>query len=65
MHMNLMMVIILLTHIHKNENYVTRKVNLIGRNTTQSAQARSSDCNLIREEVVISDWSVPRVSFSV
>ena len=58
------MIIILLTHVHKNQNYVTGKVNVIGQNAIQSAQASSSNSKLIRQVILISDWSVPRVNFS-
>ena len=58
------MIIILLTYVHKNQNYVTGKVNVIGQNAIQSAQASSSNSKLIRQVILISDWSVPRVNFS-
>ena len=58
------MIIILLTHVHKNQNYITGKVNVIGQNAIQSAQASSSNSKLKRQVILISDWSVPRVNFS-
>ena len=58
------MIIILLTYVHKNQNYVTGKVNVIGQNAIQSAQASSSNSKLIRQVILISNWLVPRVNFS-
>ena len=59
-----MMIIITIITSTQVLNDVIGKVNLIGPYTSQSAQARNSDCSLIRQMTQISDWSVLRVNFT-
>ena len=59
-----MMIIITIITSTQVLNDVIEKVNLIGPYTSQSAQARNSDCSLIRQMTQISDWLVLRVNFT-
>ena len=59
-----MMIIITIITSTQVLNDVIGKVNLIGPYTSQSAQARNSDCSLIRQMTQISDWLVLRVNFT-
>ena len=60
----LMMIIILIIASTQVLNGIIGKVNLIGPYTSQSAQARNSNCSFIRQIPKISDWSVIRVNFT-
>ena len=59
-----MMIIITIITSTQVLNDVIGKANLIGPYTSQSAQARNSDCSLIRQMTQISDCSVLKVNFT-
>ena len=59
-----MMIIITIITSTQVLNDVIGKVNLIGPYTSQSAQARNSDCSLIRQMTQISDCPVLKVNFT-